>query len=159
MDEATIKKFFKLEIDDAILVLVTIVHPQIEPIRVVNNLSVESGAGNIISRGETYIAYPFNLDLPANTDDSPRATLTIANVDRRISDAINNLDSSPIISFEIVAASEPDNVIIRFPRFELVDVTWNAVSISGELIQASYASEPFGFVRVTPGLFPALFRT
>lgn len=159
MDAETIKRFFRLEVDDAVLLLVTITHPTIETIRVVNNTPAEDGSGDIVSRGETYQAYPFHPELPNNVDEQPRARITIANIDRRISESLMNLDSSPLIAFEIIAASDPDNVLLRFPRFELVDVTWDAVTVSGELTQASFASEPFGFVRVIPSLFPALYRS
>lgn len=159
MDSATIKQFFRLEIDDAVLLLVTITHPTIEPVRVVNNSPAEDGSGDIVSRGETYQAFPFMPELPNNVDEQPRARITIANVDRRISESLEHLDSSPLIAFEIVTASNPDNVLLRFPRFELVNVTWDAVQVQGDLTQASYASEPYGYIRAIPSLFPALFRT
>lgn len=159
MDLATIRQFFNLEIDEAVLLLVTITHPQIEPVRVVNNAPAEDGSGDIISRGERYLAFPFMPELPNNTDEQPKARITIANVDRRISESLANLDSSPLIAFEIITASNPDNVLLRFPRFELVNVTWDAIQVQGELTQASFASEPFGFVRVIPSLFPALYRS
>lgn len=159
MDLATVKQFFNLEIDEAVLLLITITHPQIEPVRVVNNAPAEDGSGDIISRGERYIAFPFMPELPNNTDEQPKARITIANVDRRISESLANLDSSPLIAFEIITASNPDNVLMRFPRFELVNVTWDAVQVQGDLTQGSYASEPYGSVRVIPSLFPALYRS
>lgn len=159
MDSATIKQFFRLEIDDAVLLLVTITHPTIEPIRVVNNSPAADGSGDIVSRGEIYQAFPFMPELPNNVDELPRARITIANVDRRISESLANLDSSPIIAFEIVTASNPDNVLLRFPRFELVVVTWDHVMVEGELTQAPYASEPYGYIRVIPSIFPAMFRS
>lgn len=159
MDEATIKKFFRLEIDEAVLLLVTLTHPTIETVRVVNNSPAQDGSGDIVSRGETYLAYPFRPQLPNNTDEQPRAKITIANIDRRISESLMNLESSPKIAFEIVTASDPNTVQMRFPQFELVNVTWDAIQVEGELTQASYAAEPYGPIRVIPSLFPALFRS
>lgn len=159
MDAATIKKFFRLEIDDTVLLLLTVSHPTIETLRAVNNDPRPDGSGDIVSRGETYLAFPFMPELPSNTDEQPKATITIANVDRRISESLMNLDSSPFITFEVIAASNPDNVLLRFPRFELVNVTWDAVQVQGDLTQASFASEPYGYIRVIPSLFPALYRT
>lgn len=159
MDAETIKQFFHLEIDDTPLLLATITHPAIETIRVVNNMPREDGSGDIVSRGATFLAFPFQAGLPANTDEQPRVTLTIANVDRQISESLENLDTAPFVALEIVKASEPNNVLMRFPRFELISVSWDAVMVEGDLTQASYASEPFGFLRVIPSMFPALYRS
>lgn len=159
MDDTAIKAFFGLEIDDAVLVLATIDHPMIATIRVVNNQPQPDGRGDIISRGETFQAFPFNIALPNNNDEQPRAQLQIANVDRRLSESLENLDSSPSIAFEVICASRPDDVLMRFARFELANVNWDAVKVEGDLLQASFASEPYGYVRVIPSLFPALFRT
>lgn len=166
MDSSAVSKFFQLEIDEAILVLLTITHPTIEPVRVVNNAPAEEGANDIISRGERFIAYPFSPELPTDTDEQPRARLRIGNVtyedangvERKVSDSLENLTSPPEIAFEIIRSSDPDTVLRRYARFELRNVKWDASEVSGELAQASFASEPWPNIRVTPSLFPALFR-
>lgn len=159
MDEEAIRAFFGLEVDEAVLVLATITHPMIETIRVANNSPTQDGRGDITSRGEIFQAFPFSCSLPNNTDEQPRAQLQIANVDRRISESLENLDTSPFIAFELIVASRPDDVLMRFPRFELANVTWDAVKVEGDLVQASYAAEPYGYIRVIPSLFPALYRS
>lgn len=166
MDSAAVKKFFGLEVDEAVLVLLTITHPSIETVRVVNNAPAEGGANDIVSRGERYIAYPFMPELPTDTDEQPRARLTIGNVvyedengvERSVSEALSALTSPPEIAFEIIRSSDPDTPLRRFARFELRNVTWDASQVSGDLLQASFASEPWPNLRVIPSDFPALFR-
>lgn len=158
MDDTAVAKFFRLDIDEAVLVLLTITHPSIEPIRVVNNAPAEDGSNDIVSRGETFIAFPFTPELPADDEDQPTARLRIANVDRRISESLMALTSPPELAFEIIRSSTPDTVLRRFARFELRNVTWDALEVSGELMQASFAAEPWPNIRVVPSLFPAMFR-
>src|SRR5262245_19087115 len=133
-----VQKFFGLEVDEAVLILLTITHPMIETIRVVNNDPRPDGSTNIVSRGETFIAFPFMPELPTDNDEQPVARLRIANVDRRISEGIMALPSPPELAFEIIRSSEPDVVLRRFARFELRNVTWDAIEFSGELQQASF---------------------
>lgn len=166
MDDAAVAKFFRLDIDEAILVLLTITHPSIEPIRVVNNAPAEDGANDIVSRGETFIAFPFTLELPGDTEEEPTARIRIANVpyeddagnDRRVSDSLRALTSPPEMAMEIIRSSDPDTVLRRFARFELRTATADAIEVSGELGQAAYGSEPYPNIRVVPSLIPSLFR-
>lgn len=153
-----VAKFFSLEIDEAILILLTITHPTIEPLRLVNNDPRPDGSTDIVSRGETYLAYPFEPELPTDNDEQPVARLRIANVDRRIAESLMHLTSPPELAFEIIRSVEPDVVLRRFARFELRNVTWDAIEVTGELMQASFAAEPWPNIRVVPSLFPALFR-
>ena len=116
------------------------------------------GSTNIVSRGETYIAFPFTPELPTDNEEQPTARLRIANVDRRISESLMHLTSPPELAFEIIRSSEPDEVLRRFARFELRNVTWDAIEVAGDLMQATFAAEPWPNIRVVPSLFPSLFR-
>lgn len=157
MDAGAVAKFFGLGIDEAVLVLLTITHPTIETLRVVNNAPRADGGNDIVSRGETFLAFPFTPELPTDNDGQPIARLRIANVDRRISESLLDLRSPPEVAFEIIRASAPDTVLRRYARFELRNVTFDAIEVTGELMQASFGSEPWPNVRVVPSLFPGYF--
>src|SRR5579885_2175455 len=68
------------ETGEVFLLLLTLDHDELAaPIRVVNNTV------DIVSRGNTYIAYPFQLELPAeDADQISSVRLSIDNVDRTI---------------------------------------------------------------------------
>lgn len=139
---------------DVILVLLTISHSDLSsPIRVVNNTE------NITSRGNEFIGYPFDVILPDNRDDAPpRAQLTIDNVSREIAQAIRTISSRATIEIEVIRASDPDTVEHDFPNFQLDNVTWNALTVSGELVLENLTQEPFPARNFTPADFPGVFK-
>lgn len=133
------------------LVLLTISNPSIETIRVVNNNE------DIVSRGNTYLAFPFEIELPGQDPDSPSsARLRIDNVDKRIVEAVRSISTPPIITIEVVLASQPDTVEIGYTDLTLRAVEYDVNSVRGELTFESIFSEPVTLT-MTPNRFPGLF--
>lgn len=154
----TISAAFKREVYDpetaqAFLILLTIDHADINPpIRVVNNTK------NITSRGDEFIAFPFNIDLPDSTKDvGPRARLTIDNVSREIAQSIRLITTVATVLIEVIRASDPDTVEINFPLFNLRNVTWDVLQVSGDLTVEDLTTEPFPVGQFTPAHFPGIF--
>lgn len=138
--------------DDPFLVLLTLTHATLaETIYVVNNRQ------KLVSRGNTYIAYPFTIDLPTDNDEAPQARITIANVSRAIGYALEKLITPPLALIEIVLASSPDHVERSWDQFELTGVTWDAMRMTGTLRHREVWSEYYPRYRVTPKDFPGLF--
>ena len=54
-------------------------------------------------------------------------------------------------------ASEPDNYVDTFANYELQNISYDALTIQGELILGDFLTEPFPPDRFTPNIFPALF--
>ena len=154
LSTAAIRSLISRESGDAIIILLTLTHPTIEILRVARNIVGQ----DIVSRGETYKAFPFDVTLPSDDEDVPRVTLRIANVDRRISFALMELTSPPLVAFEIIEASQPDIVLRRYARFELQNITWDAMEVQGDLAQASLVTEPWPNIRCLPSNMPAMFR-
>lgn len=144
---------FAQETGEVFLILVTITHTDLpDPIRVVNN------SENINSRGQTFIAYPFEITLPTDTENgNPRATLKIDNVDREIVRAVRTIQTAPTVTLEIVMASDPDVVEIEFPDFQLQDVNYNSLTVEGTLGLEQFLAEPFPGDLFSPANFPGLF--
>ena len=140
------------ETGEAPLVLLTIDHPDLTaPIR------VTSDAVDTISRLETYIAFPFRVTLPDDTEEAARSRLEIDNVDRQIVAAVRAVSSPPSVTIEVVLASSPDLVEAGPFDFELEEARYDVLVVSGEL-----AFEPILDLAVpgdvmSPGLFPGLF--
>lgn len=138
--------------DEVWLVLLTISHPELpEPIRVVNNNE------NITSRGQEYISFPFEIDLPGEDPDMPsKARLRIDNIDRRIVNIIRSISSPPSITLEVILAADPSTVEIGFEGLVMREVEYDAQAISGDLVYESIFTEPITST-MTPSRFPGLF--
>lgn len=141
------------ETGEAFLALITIDHASLaQPIR------VTSDAVDTVSRGDTYVRYPFQVELPSDVEDRPpTARLTIDNVHRDILLTLRALPSAPTIAIEIVLGSDPDTVEAAFPDFTLRDIGFDALTIEGELTVEHYDTEPFPAGVFSPADFPGLF--
>jgi len=114
----------------------------------------------IVSNGSIYQPFPFMLDLPEDTAERPpRANLVVGNVTREIMDEIRTISANERIrvDFHVIMASEPDNYVDTFANYELQNISYDALTIQGELILGDFLTEPFPPDRFTPNLFPALF--
>lgn len=112
---------------------------------------------DVVSRGLTFIAYPFDLALATDGEESPRMTLRIANVDRRITDALLRLVVPPSFKIEAVLTSSPNTVERAFDNFVLRNFTADAISVEAELAQERLSTEPWPRYRAIPSITPVFF--
>ena len=144
------------ETGEVILAIVSISHASIVggPLRVVNNLT------NVVSNGNTYTAFPFQVTLPEDTDDGmPKLRLVLDNVDRSIVSAIRSIPPStpPIVQIDIVLASQPNTIEVSFTGLKLRQVSYDALTVEGDLAVNEDDLEPFPQGSFTPSKFPGLF--
>lgn len=140
---------------DPFLILVRISHPDISP-----DIRVTSDGVDTLSNGETFVAYPFSIKLPSDTEErEPKAFLQISNVDRSIVKALREAaqDPPPSVTMQIVMASTPDTIEANFPDFDLVNGQYNLSMVTGELGVERMLLEPYPVARFTPGRFPGMF--
>lgn len=149
----TRQALYAAETGEAFLILLTISHPQlVAPIR------VTSDGVDTSSRGNSFIAFPFELVLPDDQESkSPRARLIIDNIDRQIVSAVRSLTSSPNILIEIVRAAAPEVVEAQFIDFKLVNISYDSHVVQGDLTLEDFTAEPFPAGSFSPNLFPGLF--
>lgn len=140
------------ETSEAALCLLTIFHPMIETFRLVKNTA------NVVSRGDTFNASYFEIDVINDNDQPPRATLSLPNVDRTIGIELRKLVDPPQITIEVVSSAHLDEPIYRAARLMLRSLTMDPLTISGDLARQDYGSEQCGTIRITPARAPALFR-
>lgn len=134
------------------IVLLTFNHATLAaPIRIARNRA------DIVSRGNTYTAYPFQITLATDSDDNPQAKVTVANVSRAIGRSIEAMIEPPVATVEIVLASTPDTVERSWSMFQLTDASWDAFRVTGTLQIIQYWDEPYPKMRVVPSKFPGLF--
>ena len=121
-------------------------------IRVVNNLE------DVVSRGETYTAYPFEIVLPEDTDgQTPIAKLTIDNVDQSLVKMIREMLDPPTLKVEIVLSNALDVVERTVDFLRLSKVQYNASQISGDLVPFDLLAAPAIDHTYDPIEFPAVF--
>ena len=139
-------------INDALLFLLTITPKNSPPLHFVNNNEA------VISRGVTYMAYPFSLVLP--TEDGEKITslsLTIDNVDQSIITAIRETLEPPLVKVELIVSSFPDVVEKTIDFLILRNVSYDALSITGILESYNILARKFPYERYDPTRFPDLF--
>lgn len=112
----------------------------------------------VISRGQTYIPYPFKIVLPVvDGQQAASVKLEIDNVDQAIVQAIRELLTPPKITLEIVTSLDFDQPEIAVEDLVLRDVTYNAMTIEGTLRQVGILNQTFPVGSYDPVEFPGLF--
>ena len=106
----------------------------------------------------TYLACPFEVRWPNMVEGKlTEAQLTIQNVDRRIIDEIRIQPEALKVVVTLVRLKDPTTVAMKTPTMYWRQLTYDAVSISGELSLENILAEPYPKDLMTATLFPGLF--
>ena len=125
---ATRQALMAQETGEVFLFLVALSHPSMITMRFVNNQV------DIVSAGETYMAFPFDLTIPDDSaDELPRVQLAIDNVDRRIVEAVRTIFSPATLTLKVIRAAEPDVAVAGPYVCALRNVGYNAMTVTGDL--------------------------
>jgi hypothetical protein len=154
---------FAQETGEVLVLLVTLSHPSMT-----DDIRVASDGQDVVSRGQLYVAYPFEPFCPSDREDSPpRVSLRICNVDRRIVQAVRSIPTDPAaagggngplrVTLELVLASSPDLVEAGPYTFNLREVQFDALVVEGTLMYEDILNEPYPADVHTPARFPGLF--
>lgn len=143
---------FAQETDEAFLILLSIIHPDIV------TLNITSDGVETISNGVTHIPFPFKITLPrSDPQQQPRARIEIDNVDRQIVIAIRLLKTEPEIQIKVVRSSDPDAVEVEFTGFKLRNTFYDSLVVTGDLTVEDFLTEPYPAGIFDPSRFPAGF--
>lgn len=139
--------------DDGAIVLLMISHDDLaETLRFTNNNE------DVVSRGNTYLRFPFLFTLPDDYESRPpSARLVIDNIDRRIIEAVRSLSSPPTVTAEVVALSDLETVELGPIEFQLRDVTADALTVEGTLAFEPVLEDAWPATRMTPATTPGIF--
>ena len=149
---ATIQAVNASSTDVAFWFLLTITPNGQAPIRFVNN-NVD-----VVSRGDTFLAYPFTLQLPTDDDQKvPTVTLTIDNVDRAIVESIRGQLQPPNVKIEVITSAYPDIVERTIDFLSLRSVDYNSLTITGSLEARGILNQRFPKESYTASVFPGIF--
>lgn len=116
------------ESEEVFLVLLEISHPDIPPVRIVNNTE------KVIRTEGEYLPYPFEAVLPDDTDNaSPQVMLRIDNCDREVIRKLRELEGVPKCTMRVVLASSPQQDEVGPFAFSLLNVEYDALVISAAI--------------------------
>lgn len=122
-------------------------------------IRVTDWPGGLVSDGETYVHYPFQLAWAGAGKDAPfgEGRLTIANVDRAIEEACDAAQDPPELDLSLVRVAAPDVVerAIRGARVPSVEGDMNRVA--AVIRPRDFGQEPACAVSYSPSAFPGLF--
>lgn len=140
------------ESGNVVSVLIEIRHPSLsEPIRLCDNTE------DLTSNGNVYTGFPFELTLFQEDGQTPRASIRIQNVDRRIGDAVMGLTTRPKMDIAVVLADSPDDFEFDWISTELASVDGNVISVTGDITGMDFTSEPWPYLRATKDALPGAY--
>jgi hypothetical protein len=139
--------------DELWLILLTIEADGLtEPIRVVNDRQ------DLYSRGARYVAYPFELDLPADDGETvARVMIRIDNVDRAILAAVRAATGLPRATIEVVRRAEPDVVEAGPFSMTVAELRADALTLEATCVYEDILDAAFPAGQYTPADYPGLF--
>jgi len=142
---------YAAQTDDIWLQLLTIEHSSIgTPIRLAANTEA------VVSRGDTYLAFPFEIALPATGQES--VELIVDNVSRELIDEVRSIDTPLTITLEVVRAADPDTVEAGPFEFQSRAVEYDVQRMRFTLAYEPLLNEPFPAHSYTPIDYPGLFQ-
>jgi len=140
------------ESDDPFLVLLTLTHPSFSTVRLANNTK------DIVSRSETYMAFPFKIRFPVDDGESAREfSIEFDNVSLELVDEIRSVTSPIGITIEMILASMPDDVQITQENLQIQTIQMNKQRISAKIIVDDFLNIEMTGEKYEPTNFPGLF--
>lgn len=139
---------------DPFLMLVTLSHSGFaQDVYLVDNNE------EIVSRGNTYIAFPMDIILPVDDGTSERnATITFDNVSLELIDEIRTPVNPIDCKIELILASDPEIVELAYEDFKIFDVNYNKNQISARLFLDDFLNTEVSSERYAQSNFPGLFE-
>lgn len=132
--------------------LVTLSDPSFADIRLARNTV------NIVSRGQTYLAFPMEIRLPA--DDGERArdvVIEFDNVSLELIDEIRTVTRPIGVKIEMVLASAPDVLQLSYEDLKIRNISYNQQKVIATLFMDSFLNVALGSEVYAPQNYPGLF--
>jgi hypothetical protein len=140
------------ESTDPFLTLLTLTHDSFDTIRFVNNTK------DIVSRGETYLAFPFKIRFPVDDGESVREfSIELDNVSLELVDEIRSVTSQIGVTIELILASMPDDVQITQGELKIQSIQMTKQRISAKIIVDDFLNVEMTGEKYEPSNFPGLF--
>lgn len=136
------------------LMLLTIDHDDlVTPVRLVANLV------DVVSRGDTYSAYPFEPMLPpAVQGELPRLDMVFHDVDQTLIVIARSISTPATVDIEVVMSTSLDTVEAGPWTFEVTSIQYSATELRLGLTVEQLITEPYPYRLFNPVDFPMLFQ-
>ena len=164
LSPAALKAMFSPDADSTLLTLLTISGDGITAQRLADGYTqrlsetADDVLYGVVSRSQNYIFLPFEITLPAESQDTvPSIRVTFHDITRHLIPILRTITTALDVKIELVLSNTPDVVEVEFPGFMLGGITYNKDTITAELSVESLAAEPFPAHTFTPSYFPGLF--
>lgn len=165
LSPAALRAMFNQDADDTLAVLITISGTGLDtPIRIADNYTQRLSETDdeviygLVSRSNNFVFIPFDINLPTEeTDSAPRCQITINDVTRYIIPVIREATVTLNVLIELVLTSTPNTVEVAFDGFLMAGISYNANTVTADLVVDSLSAEPFPAHTFTPSYFAGLF--
>lgn len=136
------------------LMLLTIDHDDlVTPIRLVSNIV------DIVSRGDTYSAFPFRPMIPADVKgELPRLDMVFEDVTQDLVVVARSISTPASVVIEVVSSADLDTIEAGPWNFETTTVQYSRKEMRIGLTVESLITEPYPYRLFNPVDFPLLFR-
>lgn len=155
------------ETGEVFATLLTITHPDLaEPILltdagedVVYGSDLLDANGNVAALAGTYLSVPIEVVAPGQSDEQPRGSIRVPNVDQTIGAVIDAISDPLGITITVVLMSDTSD-IVGGPHLmlEMANVRGDALVVEGELSRPSLTVEPWPKHWIRASVFKAAFR-
>lgn len=122
-------------------------------------IRVTDWPGGIISEGQPFVYFPFQLTWAGATREAPfgEGRLTISNVDRRIEEACDAAIEPPGIDLSVVRVSEPDVSEAAIVDARIPAVEGDESRVSAVIRPRDFSQEPACGRNYSPATTPGMF--
>ena len=137
---------------DPYLMLVTLTHSSFSNVYLVGNTV------DVVSRGNTYIAFPMNIVLPSDDGEASReVTIDFDNVSLFLIAKLRSIVTPIICTIEMVLASDLDSVQTSIDDLKVRSITYTKQRVSAKLYMDSFLNVELTSEKYTPNSYPGLF--
>ena len=114
---------------------------------------------DVVSRGNTYTAFPFDAQLVAErAEELPKAEISVGFFTAEMIAAIRSISTPPTVSIEVVLADAPDTVEVSVLGLQATQCTYDRNGFVLTLEAEPLLSEPYPHGIFSPAGFPGIFK-
>jgi hypothetical protein len=154
LSKRLVKAVLEPNTGEVFLFLLTFTNPKFnQPVRLVNNLS------NIVSRGETYFAFPMEIVLPPDDGDTlPSVVINCSNVSLQLIDEIRSVNGMMDLKLELILANTANYIEASIENMRVAQIQYDKDSIQMTCTVDDLLNQAFPADKFTPGQWPGLFK-
>lgn len=117
-------------------------------------LRLALSTADVVSGGNTYKAFNFEIEYPTDDKGIPTGTMRISNVTKEAWELLKDIEEdNPRVRLLWVLESDPDTVQDEWLLLDVSRITGTQLALEGEFSHELYANEPYPTQRVIGSKF------